>query len=53
MPLIFILFQNFLGIYDRDLTNEEIEKCKSDTVVMEDGDCFIQMFENLKNTKAN
>ena len=32
---------------DRDLTNEEIKECKSDTVVMEDEECISQMFEYL------
>ena len=33
---------------DRDLTTEEIEKCRSDTVEMEDEDCISQMFQHLK-----
>ena len=32
-----------------DLTNEEIEKCKSDTAVMENENCFSQMSEDLQN----
>ena len=40
-----------LGKSDRVLTEEEIQKRKSDTNVTEDEDCTSQMFENLKKYK--
>ena len=42
-----------LGNFDPGLTNEEIEKCQSETVVMEDQDCTGPKCEYLKNMKLN
>ena len=42
-----------MGKNDQELTKEEIEKCKCDTVVMENEDCIMQTFEDSKKKEVN
>ena len=42
-----------MGKYDRHLTKEETEECKSDTLLTKDEDYFTQMFEYIKKLKVN
>ena len=44
----FYRVSKILDKFDRDLTNDDIEKNKSNTVVMENEDCMSQTFDNLK-----
>ena len=46
--VIFNPVSKIMEKYDRVLTSEKIEKCKSDTLVMEDEDCISQMFNSKK-----
>ena len=45
---VFILFPKKIWKIDFDLTKEKIEKCQSDTVVLQDEDIIGQMFDYLK-----
>ena len=42
-----------MGKIDRDLTNEEVEKFKSETVVKKDKDCLRQVSDFSKNIELN
>ena len=41
-----------MGNYDGVLTDEEVEKYRSETIVMEDEDSFTQLLEYLQNYKG-
>ena len=52
MAFVFYHVSFFLRLYDRASTNEEVEKCLSNTNVLEVEDCISQMIEYLRQGKG-